>query len=173
MLATKVLDFFERSRENLCSIVSLLSSESSCADGRNCVVPEVVDHFKAFKTVPYNLKAFNSLSEEDFFSTKLKNELPYFFEGRGLGKSRFSMEHGRNSFDYSDYGILFINQGLIRFIGIASSYDNEKRALFLDSVLKIVLFPYLTSKRMLGRILIIHNRSKNFSNTQKLSFLLN
>lgn len=43
-----------------------------------------------------------------------------------------------NKYNYKDYGILFVTSGLVKFIGIVKSYNQEKGELLLSEVIKLI-----------------------------------
>lgn len=129
--------FYKNNKENLLLLTEFLG-EAFIPEGTEYSVPNELDKILAYKTVPYRYDSLGTQTEEDFFSNKIEENKPYCFDNRGLGKSRYSMTLGRNEYDYSGYGILFTNAGVIQFIGIVHSYDNTKKELHLEKIIKLV-----------------------------------
>lgn len=105
-------------------------------------IPELLmkqlSSIKALKTVIYRLDSLNGLNEDDFF--KSKKGTPYSFDNRKLGKSRYVLTYcpELNPYDYSiGYVILFVNSGLIRFIGFVADYNNTDNELYFNSIVKL------------------------------------
>lgn len=135
-------DYFEKNVSNLSEFLTCISY------GKNRVnneieIPVGIDttltNLVAFKTAAYRVDSLNDMDEDDFFSFKVKSKEPYHFDGRKLGKSKYSMAYKteEDPYNYKGYAILFVNAGLIRYVGIVDRYDNQNNELFFKSVIKL------------------------------------
>lgn len=125
---------YKREKKNLSEIVQLLFEKKSQIPERQHV-PNIFDSIKAFKTVPYRIDAFDGMSEEEFFKTKIQN--PYKFGNRGLGKARLNIRNIGLEYCYDGYAILFFNAGLAQFIGVVNNYDNKDKCLQLSEIIRL------------------------------------
>lgn len=134
--------YLENEKRNILNIQGIiLNFKSDILKSEFPLIPEEVEdilqNIIGLKTIPYTIKNLRNPKEftEDseienyFFMNYLKNEKVYYFDGRGMGR-----EHINNTYDYSEYIVLFLNQGFIKFIGFVEKYDSLKKRLILKNI---------------------------------------
>lgn len=137
VVTVKGEEFYKKNKDNILTFLEVLQEERTPETFEH-TIPVELDELFAYKTVPYRYDTLGVKSEAVFFSNKIKEGKPYCFENRGLGKSRYSLMVKREQYDYSDYGILFANAGVIQFIGIVHSYDNANKEVYLKKIIKLL-----------------------------------
>lgn len=129
--------FFNNSKKNLNDFIVFLNDDI-VINANEKPVPICINDIVAFKTVPFRVDVLNNSSATDFFKGKINKKEAYVFEGRKLGRSLFYDNSEQNKYNYAGYCILFINSGLIEFVGFVDSYSQEKGELLLSKIIRLL-----------------------------------
>lgn len=123
--------------ENLKLILSYLTDSETVSNDK--IIPKKIlvtlNSIIGLKTIPYDASILinQSGSEEKFF--ELKENGIYHFDGRGLGKTL--ARESNDEYDYTRHAALFISNGIIRFVGLISSYCNASKDMKMNEIIQL------------------------------------